>query len=255
MGLSVQQIEELWLNSGGSPQSAPTIAAIAEAESGGNPTSLNNDPGTGDYSVGLFQVNYFGNLMTGRTIAYGSPSDLQNSLQRQANAALDISGGGTNFDAWSTYKSGAYQQFLAAADNALPSAEQDVSQFGPKTYGTFLQSFDPAIMTGGGGAATGGSGGTGTLLGFNPLGGGGNSTSIINTPAGSIGIPKGFISRGVIGIVGLMLLYIGIKQLFGSNDGPTVILQGGKQLSHATVGRAKQGAQKGAEAGAAAAAA
>lgn len=33
---------------------------IMKCESGGNPNALNNTPSTGDYSVGLFQINLYG---------------------------------------------------------------------------------------------------------------------------------------------------------------------------------------------------
>ena len=37
-----------------------TATAIARAESGLNPNALNDNPATGDYSVGCFQVNIYG---------------------------------------------------------------------------------------------------------------------------------------------------------------------------------------------------
>jgi hypothetical protein len=46
-----------------------------------------------DYSVGLFQINYYGNLLPGRTKEYGSPQLLQSSPQAQANAAYQLAGG------------------------------------------------------------------------------------------------------------------------------------------------------------------
>ena len=41
---------------------------IARAESGLNPKAMNTNAKTGDYSVGLFQINLIGNLFEGRLI-------------------------------------------------------------------------------------------------------------------------------------------------------------------------------------------
>lgn len=103
-----QQIQQLWLANGGDPTKAATAAQIALAESGGNSTALNNNPGTGDYSVGLWQINYFGNLLQSRTKALGSPGQLQADPNLQAQAAIKVSNNGQNFTPWSTYNSGAY---------------------------------------------------------------------------------------------------------------------------------------------------
>ncbi len=98
--LSYAQIEKLWTDNGGSKAMAPVMAAIAIAESGGNPTSLNNNPNTGDYSVGLWQINYYGNLLSSRTAAYGTPQALQGNANAQAKAAISLSNNGTNLAPW-----------------------------------------------------------------------------------------------------------------------------------------------------------
>jgi hypothetical protein len=69
--------------------------AIAGPASGWNPHAFNNNPNTGDYSVGLFQMNYFGGLLPGRTKEYGSPSLLLSSPQAQADAEYLLVGGNT----------------------------------------------------------------------------------------------------------------------------------------------------------------
>lgn len=48
-----------------------TAVAVAVAESGLNPTALNNNPATGDYSVGCFQINIYG------ANAYSRPSEAE----------------------------------------------------------------------------------------------------------------------------------------------------------------------------------
>lgn len=115
--LTFAQIRALWLEAGGPAAHADVAAAVALAESGGSTTALNDNPATRDYSVGLWQINYFGALRIPRTISYGSPEDLMTYPLKNASAAVDISSQGTDFSAWTRYTSGAYRQFLPGASS------------------------------------------------------------------------------------------------------------------------------------------
>lgn len=144
------ELEALWVANGGSTADMTcaacggvsksiqnVAAAIAEAESGGCTYSLNAPPATGSYSwitqpgdgvctwdysgpgnlsVGLWQINRWGaTSMTDTTNgehATWSITDLYDA-DTNAQAAISISGDGSDFSAWSTFGSGAYCAFLA----------------------------------------------------------------------------------------------------------------------------------------------
>ena len=113
MALSYSQLEGLWIQAGGSAASAPLAAAIALAESGGNPTSYNGNAGTGDNSYGLWQINMIGSMGPSRLREFGLTSDSQLlDPLTNAKAAVQVSNGGSNFSPWSTFKSGAYRKYL-----------------------------------------------------------------------------------------------------------------------------------------------
>lgn len=78
--------------------------AIAMAESGGDTSSISkpNKDRWGSVDRGLFQINSHWHSEV------GNPLDAQSN----AAAAFQISNGGTNWDQWSTYKSGAYKKFM-----------------------------------------------------------------------------------------------------------------------------------------------
>jgi hypothetical protein len=91
------QLEELWINAGGSTALAPVMAAIAEAESSGDPTAYNSSGASGLWQI-LGAVN---------------PSDqsqLFNPIVNAKEAVLKYNSQGLG--AWVTYTSGAYKQFL-----------------------------------------------------------------------------------------------------------------------------------------------
>jgi hypothetical protein len=118
--LSYQALESLWTSAGGSKALAPVMAAIAIAESGGRPDALNSTPP--DYSVGLWQINYYGSMRAGRTREFGSPSALMASPAAQARAAVAIERQ-QGLGAWSTYTSGAYRKYLNGKDYSGSSTD------------------------------------------------------------------------------------------------------------------------------------
>ena len=90
--LSCSGLEQLWDSAGGNPADAFMAAEIAEAESGGNQYALSP---TDDY--GYWQINASnGSLATYN--AYGN-----------ARSAIILSDDGSNWNAWTTYHSGAYE--------------------------------------------------------------------------------------------------------------------------------------------------
>lgn len=111
MALSYADLQGLWIKAGGSAEAAPIMAAIALAESGGNPTAHNPVPP--DDSYGLWQINMLGQMGVERKAAYGlsSYTDLYDPLTN-AKAAVAIGAGGKNFIPWSTYTNGAYKNYM-----------------------------------------------------------------------------------------------------------------------------------------------
>jgi hypothetical protein len=90
----------LWGRHGGSSSSANVAAAVALAESGGNPNAKNlNTNGTIDR--GLWQINSI----------HGARSTFDPG--KNADGAVAISSGGRNWRPWVTYNTGAYRKFLA----------------------------------------------------------------------------------------------------------------------------------------------
>jgi hypothetical protein len=118
------QLENLWAVAGGLPQWADTAAAIAQAESGGcqyakaGPTDdrpvkeCTYRRTTTENSYGLWQINRMAHPTYSATTLYTAAGN--------ANAAVAIANGGTDFSPWTTYKDGAYKQYLQTPGGTTP---------------------------------------------------------------------------------------------------------------------------------------
>ena len=90
--LSCSGLEQLWTSAGGNSADAFMAAEIAEAESGGNQYALSP---TDDY--GYWQINASNGALATFN-AYGN-----------ARSAIILSDDGSNWNAWTTYRTGAYE--------------------------------------------------------------------------------------------------------------------------------------------------
>jgi hypothetical protein len=98
------QLEQLWIQNGGASNMAPTMAAIALAESGGNALSNNyTDNGGKQTSWGLWQIS---NGTHNMPVANMNDPNVN---AQQAVAKFKSQG----ITAWGTYDSGAYKKYLA----------------------------------------------------------------------------------------------------------------------------------------------
>jgi Lysozyme like domain len=100
------QLEGLWISAGGSADTAPIAAAIAEAESGGNPQAVNATDNNGTQtSWGLWQIS-------NGTHNQPVPNILDPVVNaQQAVAKYQASG----WQPWGTYTSGAYKAYLSSS--------------------------------------------------------------------------------------------------------------------------------------------
>jgi hypothetical protein len=99
---------------GANADQADIAAAISMAESiGGHWSAHNNTAATGDDSIGLWQINL-------RAHANYRATNLYN-IDANAAAMRDLSGTFTNWSAWSTYRSGAFRQYLRGAGQPVTS--------------------------------------------------------------------------------------------------------------------------------------
>lgn len=120
MAYTYAQLEGLWISNGGSAALAPIMAAIALAESGGNPLAKNTtDNGGSQTSWGLWQIS---------DGTHNQP--VNNILDPNINASQAVKKvQSQGLSAWGTYTSGKYKQFMSGAapsTSGLPSGSTSV---------------------------------------------------------------------------------------------------------------------------------
>ena len=100
--LTPAEVQQLWIDNGGDPSKALTAAAIvfSSENPAGNAGLVNDTPSTSDYSVGLFQINYYGSLEVTQTARFGDPASLAADPNLQARAAIAMSSNGANWQPW-----------------------------------------------------------------------------------------------------------------------------------------------------------
>ncbi len=102
--------------------------AVALAESSGDPSKVNNNPGTGDLSYGLWQINMLGSLGPARRKEFGiSRNEELLDPGVNAKAAAKVSNGWKNWTPWSVFKSNAYLKYMPEGEKA---AAKVVGEFG-----------------------------------------------------------------------------------------------------------------------------
>lgn len=103
--MTLSEVLDLVKRAGFSDNTAPLAAAVAMAESGGNPAARNVNV-DGSVDRGLFQINARWHPEVSDACAFNP--------ECAARAAYRISNQGTNWNQWSAYKNGSYRQFLHA---------------------------------------------------------------------------------------------------------------------------------------------
>jgi hypothetical protein len=171
---SYAQLEQLWINAGGSKALAPVAAAIAEAESGGNAAATNPTDNNGTQtSWGLWQIS-------NGTHAQPVPGILDPATN--ASQAVAKYNGAGGWSPWGTYDSGAYKQYLNGSTTP-----------------------DPNVPAGGGGATTTAATGSDCLIGPFPH----TSWCILNKGQGRALIGGAcLVAGGVVVVVGLALVAV-----------------------------------------------
>jgi len=102
--MNFTQLRDLARSVGFPEDSLDIAAAVALAESSGNPNAV-GDPQYG-YSYGLWQINLPAHPNY-------DPQSLFDPTYN-AKAAFDISSGGDNWEPWTTYRTGAYEKYMPA---------------------------------------------------------------------------------------------------------------------------------------------
>ena len=103
--LTTSEIEQAWISGGGPKALAPVMAAIAMAESSGNPSSIQQGVPYGSQGWGLWQIT-----PGDSEPQVGSNQALLNPVTNARAAVAKYNSQG--LQAWTTYTSGAYKRYM-----------------------------------------------------------------------------------------------------------------------------------------------
>jgi hypothetical protein len=216
--LTYAQLEGVWIQAGGSPSMAPLMAAIAEAESKGDPTAQNDDDNDGTQSsFGLWQIS---------TGTHAPPSP--NWADPVTNARLAIQKLNTQgLGAWGTYASGEYKAYLSSSTTPDTSF---TSSSVPTNAETASSTSDPSTCLIGLNASTG------STLGF---GGPSINTCFLSKTQGRAVIGGLMIASGLILFVmgSVTLVAFGFKKTGAANTIAQTVPLYRKTFNVATKGR------------------
>ena len=110
--LSDAQLIELLKTVGFKGKALRSACAVAKAESNGRPLAFNGNLKTGDSSYGVFQINMIGELGPDRREKFdlSSNAELFNPVTN-AQVALYMTKGGTDWSSWSSLNGTRYQEW------------------------------------------------------------------------------------------------------------------------------------------------
>lgn len=125
MALSPREVYDLAIGAGLSPDQAVVATAVAWGESDLNPSAVGDlslQDGTWGPSIGLWQVR---SLKAHRGTGQTRDADRLTDPAFNAQATVEISENGTNWNPWTIYRSGAYQQYLDAVQAAVGGTQME----------------------------------------------------------------------------------------------------------------------------------
>ena len=138
-------------------------AAVADYESSFDWMVVNDTPATGDYSVGLFQINYYDGLRPERVKMFGTPAHLATSgvsWQCYACYTLWIDSG---WSPWAEVASGAYLPYLQGGGGGAPGGPASEPTLSEGATGTAVRTLQSDLNVLGYGLAVDGDFGPDTL--------------------------------------------------------------------------------------------
>lgn len=209
------QLQQIWSQSGGNSQLAPIMAAISLAESGGNPSAINtndtNGQGGTQTSAGLWQIS------NGTNTAFST--NWSNPIVNGAAAVQKVNSQGLN--AWGTFQSGAYLQYLPPEYQGSYLQNIIAKYASPNAGGVpnTLAAADYATTAASTASTSSPKGMAGVLMKLDKVL---NPTPSSSSFLGSlidVSGTKEILGRGIVALVGVGILYMGFKQITTGKSG------------------------------------